>query len=99
VPRFDDKTIAPRDSERLTRAVGPCELPIGGSASIFAVAMRRGCRTYPKRFASARSAPSDLPQASLRDPENVPYEVAFRLRGGRPTLCDSVCHERQRRAM
>ena len=48
MPRFDDKTIAPRDSERLTRAVGPCELPIGGSASIVAVAMRRGCRISPR---------------------------------------------------
>jgi hypothetical protein len=37
-----------------------------------------------------------LPQASLRGPENAPYEVASRLRGGRPTLCDSLRRLRKR---
>src|SRR4051812_30515827 len=63
--------------------------------SRFAVASRRGCRTNAACFIEARFAANDLLQPFVGGRENASYEVALRLGGGRPTLCDSLRRKQQ----
>ena len=67
------------------------------AASLRTAQLHGGCRTKPSYLVEPRFAAGDLPRTLLRGLENALHDVAFRRRGRRPALCNSL-HGKQQRA-